>query len=297
MIDLPTPLAVVCHDAGAANLILPWIAADRPEPLLPVMQGPAAALWRTRFGTTATLSVDEAVARASTVLTGTGWASNVEHRARRLARQRGIPSTAVIDHWVNYRERFQRGDEEVLPKEIWVTDDYALAMAEREFPDLPVRLKPNLYLNEQLASTPSLATEDKNVLIVAEPVRTDWGRGVPGEFQALDYLMERRNDIGIPADAHFRLRLHPAEPRDKYDQWVTRHPGVSIDQSEDLFAALGGARWVVGCESYALIVALHAGRQSISALPPWAPACRLPHGGIIKLARFEGPLSALEPQC
>ena len=34
MIDLPTPLAVVCHDAGAANLILPWIAADRPEPLL-----------------------------------------------------------------------------------------------------------------------------------------------------------------------------------------------------------------------------------------------------------------------
>ena len=26
MIGLPTPLAVVCHDAGAANLILPWIA-------------------------------------------------------------------------------------------------------------------------------------------------------------------------------------------------------------------------------------------------------------------------------
>jgi len=284
MIDLPTPLAVVCHDAGAANLILPWIAADRPEPLLPVMQGPAAALWRARFGTTATLSVDEALTRASALLSGTGWGSDVEHRARRLAKKRRIPSAAVVDHWVNYRDRFQRLGEEVLPDEIWVTDDYALDLAGKEFADVRVQLKPNLYLEEQLADAPPLDADDRDVLIVAEPVRSDWGRGVPGEFQALDYLMERREAAGIPPGAPVRLRLHPSEPRDKYDQWLTQRPGVSIDQAEDLSTALEGARWVVGCESYALVVALHAGRQAISALPPWAPACRLPHDRIIKLS-------------
>jgi hypothetical protein len=265
-------------------LILPWIAADRPEPLLPVMQGPAAALWRARFGTTATLSVDEALTRASALLSGTGWGSDVEHRARQLGKRRGIPSAAVVDHWVNYRERFRRGGDEVLPDNIWVTDDYALQIATTEFPGIPVRLKPNLYLEEQLGRVPPVSDTDPDILFVAEPVRSDWGRGAPGEFQALDYFAARQSELGIAAKTQMRLRPHPSDPPDKYDAWINAHPGVVIDRSQDLSTALSGAGWVVGCESYALVVALHAGRQAISALPPWAPACRLPHDRIIKLA-------------
>jgi hypothetical protein len=284
VIDLATPLAVVCHDAGAANLILAWLAADQPEPLLPVMAGPAATLWRARFGQAPTFALEEALARAAAVLTGTGWASDLEHQARKLARARGLRSVAVIDHWVNYRERFVRDGEEVLPGEIWVTDDDALALAQSEFPDVTVHLKPNLYLQEQLAKVHPLTDADQDVLFVAEPVRSDWGRGKPGEFQALDYFLSRRDDTGIPPGAHIRIRPHPSEPPDKYDRWVSSAPGISIDRSNDLAVALGGARWAVGCESYALVVALHAGRHAISALPPWAPACRLPHPEITRLA-------------
>lgn len=284
MIDLPTPLAVVCHDAGATNVILPLIAAERPEPVLPVMSGPAADLWRARFGTTATLSVEEAVDRAAAVLTGTGWASEQEHKARKLAKSRGLRTVAVIDHWVNYRERFVRGGVEMMPNEIWVTDDYAAALARSEFPDIPVHVKANLYLEEQLAKVSSPAKTDQEVLFVAEPVRSDWGRDSPGEFQALDYLMERRSEAGIPEDAALRIRAHPSDPPDKYDAWITSHPGVRLDRSDDLASALNRARWVAGCESYALVVGLHAGRQVISALPPWAPPCRLPHAEIVRLA-------------
>ena len=284
MIELPAPLAVVCHDAGAANLILPWIAADRPEPLRPVMAGPAAALWRARFGTTATLRLDAALDGAAALLAGTGWASDLEHRARKIAKERGIRSVAVVDHWVNYRERFVRNGEEVLPDEIWVTDDYALALVRKQFPDVPVELRPNLYLDEQLARTPPLGDADQDVLFVAEPIRADWARETPGEVQALDYLQEHREGVGIPPRARLRIRPHPSDPSGKYDAWANAHANVTIDRSEDLAAALGGARWVVGCESYALVVALHSGRQAISALPPWAPACRLPHHGIFRLA-------------
>jgi hypothetical protein len=39
----------------------------------------------------------------------------------------------------------------------------------------------------------------------------------------------------------------------------------------------------VGCESMALVVALAAGREVFSSLPPWAPPCRLPHAGVRRL--------------
>jgi hypothetical protein len=284
LIDLPTPLALVCHDAGAANLILPWIAADQPKPLLPVMAGPAAALWRARFETTAAMSLERTITDAAAVLSGTGWGSDLEHRARKLARARGVRSVAVIDHWVNYRERFVRNGEEVLPDQIWVTDEYALALARVEFPDLAVVLKANLYLEEQLAKAPPLAEQDRDVLFVAEPVLADWGTSAPGEFQALDYFLSRREDIGVPLDARIRVRPHPSDPPGKYDAVANSRANVTIDRSEDLATALGGARWVVGCESYALVVALHAGRQAISALPPWAPPPGLPHKEIVRLA-------------
>jgi hypothetical protein len=287
MIDLPAPLAVVCHDAGATNLILPWIAAGSPEPLLPVLEGPAAVLWHDRFGTGAITSVEQGVESAAAVLTGTGWASDLEHCARKLARQRAIRSVAVIDHWVNYRERFVRNGQEVLPDEIWVTDEYALRLAEAEFPNIPVRLQPNLYLAELVAKAPPLIATDRDVLFVAEPARSDWGRGTPGEFQALDYFLSRRDAVGIPVSAHIRLRPHPSEPPVKYDEFAKSHANLTVDRADDLASAFGGARWVIGCESYALIVALHSGRQAISALPPWAPQCRLPHREVVRLAEIE----------
>ena len=54
---------------------------------------------------------------------------------------------------------------------------------------------------------------------------------------------------------------------------------------------MNGARWVVGCESQALVVALAAGRQVWSSLPPWAPPCRLPQAGVQRLAQQAGVLA------
>jgi hypothetical protein len=283
VIDLPRPIAVVCHDAGATNLILPWL--DDQTGLLPVMQGPAEALWQTRFATTPILDLEEALSGAVSVLTGTGWASNLEHEARKMARERGLRSAAVIDHWVNYRERFVRDGAEILPDELWVTDEQARTIATNEFPGLPVKLMPNLYLEEQVSRAPPLEPDDCGVLLVAEPINSTWGRDRAGETQALDYFVECREGAGIPAHATIRLRPHPSDPPGKYGEWLSNHPGVELDASPDFAGALGGIRWVVGCESYALVIALHAGREVISALPPWAPPCRLPHREIVRLAR------------
>jgi hypothetical protein len=294
--ELRSPLAVVCHDAGACNVVLPWLAAPGLE-LRPVMQGPAARLFAQRFArVTPCDSIEAALDGAVMLLSGTGWASDLEHRARLLARQRGLFSAAVIDHWVNYEMRFARGGEVVWPDEFWVTDGQALAIAQRCFPGATVRCFDNLYLRAEAAAVgPLPPSGEAQLLYVLEPMRSDWGRGVPGEFQALDHFMGQviagaphrcagTGIRGIPARTPIRLRPHPSDAPGKYDAWIEaqrrRGADVALDRHATLAEALRASAWVVGCESFALVVAAAAGRRVWTSLPPWAPKCRLPHGRI-----------------
>ena len=289
--DSAAPLAVVCHDAGAANHIFAWLADD-PREMRVVAEGPAAAIWAGRFPGRATArSIDDAIAGAAALLSGTGWSSDLEHRARIGARKLGVRSVAVLDHWVNYAMRFERDAQSVLPDEIWVTDEYALAEARRCFPGQIVRLQPNSYLDDQLRAIGPPAQAGDDVLYVLEPVRADWGRTAPGEFQALDYFVSRYAVLGLPTGSVVRLRPHPSDRPGKYQDWIGRQRAVPVvlDDAPTLAAALSRCRWVAGCESYALVVALAAGRQVICTLPPWAPATRLPQPRLIHLRQIPDP--------
>lgn len=287
----PAALAVVCHDAGACNVILPWL--DLPGlALRPVMQGPAAALWRARFGSRVPVleRIDDALDGAAMLLSGTGWASDLEHAARCRAAARGIRSVAVIDHWVNYPQRFERGGVVQWPDEFWVTDAEAVTLVCRHFPGAAVRCHANLYLEEQVGAIARARPGAGDVLYVLEPMRSDWGRGLAGEWQALEHFRAARAEgrvAGLDPDTPVRLRPHPSDPAGKYDAWLAAraNEGFTLDRHATLAEAMGPARWVAGCESYALVVALAAGRQVLSTLPPWAPACRLPHAGIRHLDR------------
>lgn len=289
-IDLPTPLAVVCHDAGAANLIIAWLWDYAGQPRV-CMEGPARILWENAFPKTGTLPVEEALNNAASLLSGTGWASDLEHEARRLARTMGNRNIAVLDHWTNYRERFVRGGELILPDELWVADMDAEAEARRCFPAMPVRQLPNLYLEklarEVAAHGPAPARRDpRNILYALEPVRQDWGRsGEPGEIQALAFFLENLPALGIDEHVKIRLRPHPSDPPGKYDDWPLRYPqfDLAVEEGSALAEQIAWADWVVGCETFALVIALQAGRIAVSTLPPWAPSCRLPQQDLLHL--------------
>lgn len=281
------PVAVVCHDAGATHPLLAWLRQASNTAagieLRAVMAGPAATLWPRYFpNTPVAASLQEALAGATTLMTGTGWASHLEHQARRLACDQGLRSIAWLDHWVNYRPRFERDGEIILPDELWVTDDEAAKEAARCFPGTPIRQVPNFYLNAQLQA---IRAPDRTnaVLYLLEPARSTWGKAEPGEFQALNYFIANLDRLGLPADTTIVLRPHPSEDPDKYRAWIDLHPHARLDSSRELSDALNTCGWVAGMESYALTVALAAHRRVVCTLPPWAPACRLPHRGLIHL--------------
>lgn len=307
---LAAPVAVVAHDAGAANHILAWLRGSGADALLPSMAGPALQAWRRERGDTPQLALEQAIAGAQTVLTGTGWASDLEHEARRLARRHGKHSIAVLDHWTNYRERFERDGEQVLPDELWVSDAHALALARKLFPAIPVRQQPNAYLDglvdevracEQAAAAAAAASAAgtaasgsaaTRVLYVLEPIRQAWGAlPEPGEFAALDFFIAGLDRLELGPQVEIRLRPHPSDPPGKYDAWLARQNAVppegvslALDGAATLAQALAWAGVVAGCQTYAMVVALAAGRRVASSVPPWAPPCVLPHPDIIQLS-------------
>ncbi len=286
-IELPIRTAIVCHDAGAANVVVATLLETGRKDWRAYMQGPAKKIWESAFPEVILYdSIEQAIEGSELLISGTGWASNVEDEARRIAQRKIVKSIAVIDHWVNYAERFVRNGEQVLPDEIWVTDEYALELALVAFPGKFVLQVPNYYLEKQLRD---IALLDKptnpKLLYILEPIRSKWGRNIPGEFQALEYFISKFPQLGVSKETVICLRPHPSDLEGKYHDWIKSHSDMNIklDDSISITESLGRAKWVAGCESFALALALMAGKTVYCTLPPWAPACRLPHSGLIQL--------------
>lgn len=292
---LEFPLIIAAHDAGAANHIAAWFGSSNMGGVYSFVDGPARSIFQRQCPWMQAAELEVVLPRCGTLISGTGWASSLEHDARKMAKQLGCRSIAVIDHWVNYRERFVRNGEEVLPDEVWVTDAYAKAIAEAEFPDLPVEQVPNCYLEGVVNAVRAFEcnaekSDQTHVLYVLEPIRQAWGNyPLPGEFQALDFFYANLEALQLDvAELSIRLRPHPSDAAGKYDEWISaqRQGDVCLDRSSSLEEALAWADVVVGCQTYAQIVALAAGKRVVSSIPPKAPGCVLPQTGIIKLAEI-----------
>ncbi len=284
------PLLIACHDAGAANLTFAWVQhwlrADslKKDDLLLALDGPAQHI-ATHAGLSAItpqVTLDTFPTSARCLLSGTGWQSNWEHRWRLLAKRHGIHSIAVVDHWVNYPQRFERDGITCLPDALWVSDEHAERIAQHTFPSLQVVRQPNLYLDSQVADIPALSPGKGDTLYLLEPARTTWGRRAEGEFQALDYFIQERHRLIACPESRVRLRPHPSDPAGKYDAWLSRHPShdVCLDDAPDLSISIARASVVVGMQTAAMVIALAAGRAVYSSLPPWAGELALPHDGI-----------------
>lgn len=279
MHELRSPIAVVAHDAGAANLLLAWLKVWG-GPVRAYMAGPAAKLWVEAFpDRPMCVSLDDALDGASCLVTGTGWGSRLEHDARVRACTMSVHSVAVLDHWVNYPQRFERDGQVQWPDEVWVADVWARQLAHEVLPGISVQQFENLYLKNQVAKVRP-ASGQGTVLYVLEPVRQFWGRDVEGEFQALDFALAHLELFCPCGTRQILLRPHPSEPPGKYSTYLMRDPRIRLDTSADMAQALSVANIVVGVESFALTLALAAGRPVYSSLPPWAPALRLPQEGI-----------------
>ena len=288
-----------------------WLTPVQPQLRL-CLAGPAQQLFNARLGPAKvpTQSLERALDGAQLLISGTGWASDLEHQARRLARQRGIPSVSVLDHWLNYRERFQRNGEEVLPDQLWVADAEAAALAKAVFRNLPVIQLPNHWLEGLRSTVQALRSKThhqphrpaRRLLYLLEPIRVPWSQGPcfaseAGEIQGLRYWLQQLPNLinqGLVAPQHeleaLALRPHPSEPAGKYDALISEFTAgwpIQLDRATDLTEALTWADAAFGCETQALVAAMACNLPAFSTVPPWAPPCRLPQATLRHLSRLK----------
>jgi hypothetical protein len=286
MPELSRPILIVCHDAGGANQIQAMVAAGDLQPDVLFLEGPARQIWENPLDSSRRADhLEDALRGIRTLVTGTGWGANFEHHARDLARKMGIFSVAVLDHWTNYDSRFERDGHEVLPDLLWVVDEYARGIAAETFPGIPIEMRSDRYADRQLGEIQALYPHTPNdFLYLLEPARSNWGRGEAGEFQALNFFLENLPALALPSDTRIFLRPHPSDPPRKYEKYFhVEQPRELREDQRTLAQALSASRWVAGCQTYAMTLALKAGRTVICSLPPWAPPCALPHDRILHL--------------
>jgi len=312
---LPEASVAVCaHDAGAAHHLAAWLEPFQLQLRL-CLTGPAEMVFNERLGTGNSIryELENVLDGALMLISGTGWASDLEHRARLLARKRTIPSVAVLDHWVNYRERFVRDGEEQLPDALWVADADAANLAKALFPNVPVLHLANHWLEGLCNKVRVIRTSGgrdqliqprrpaRRLLYLLEPIRIPWSESVggsldAGEFQGLRYWLDRLPDlieqgwVAPKSDLEaLALRPHPSEPIDKYNDFVTAAAAfwpISIDSSDSLEESLAWADAAFGCETQALVAAISCGLHAFSTVPPWAPPCRLPQPSLIHIGKI-----------
>lgn len=284
-------IAVVCHDAGGAEIVSSWLKTQQ-EPYCLSLEGPAIGIFSRKLGAQENLPLANALAQADWLLCGTSWQSDLERRALTAARTQNIHSVAFLEHWVNYVERFQTGQDTVLPDEIWVGDVYAETLAHTLFPTTQIVYKKNPYLAELTGELSALQSRlgppvPHSLLYLCEPIKEHaelmfnnprhWGYT---EEDAVTFFFQHLSAID-PQASQLTFRPHPSEAAEKYHWAQTLSPlPTTLNKTEPLLEAIVRTETVVGCESMALVVALLAQKRVISCIPPGGKACSLPHDNI-----------------
>ena len=293
-------ILVVCHDAGGSEIVSSWVAKHRSEYLfMYLLEGPAVAVFGRKLGNLTNNTRSSILSDPSTfnfVLTGTSWASDLEKTIIRLAKNQSVPCASYLDHWMDYRERFESGGALVLPDEIWVGDLHAHRVATETFPQSRIKLEPNLYFEEMVNKVRSLPAHSKRetvrVLYVTEPTSVVAAHkyGDPTyfgytEFEALDNYLSYLRTQSIRIDA-IRIRLHPSEPDGKYRSIIEKYESyfpIESSVNQDLTDDCAWSDWIVGCQSMAMVIGVLSGKTVFSCTPRNGSKFILPYKEIKKI--------------
>lgn len=276
-------VAIVCHDAGGAEIIS-CLSLRLKLKCKYALFGPAFPIFQRKIEGIANQTIGDALDGAELLVCGTSSPSTYELDAIALAHSRGIMSIAILDHWINFRERFLVANQLIIPSEIWVVDEAAEEIALKILPEASIRLIENPYREDFLEKLAVMQEEsidnsqNKNyqtILYVTEPTSEHakrkygdaryWGYT---EQEAFKYFIDNIKVV-TPNAVRVIVRPHPSEYLIKYDFALTAQ-GVEIviRKDRDLLAEIAEADIVAGCNSMAMVAGTWAGRRVVCCIPP-----------------------------
>lgn len=275
--------AVICHDAGAASHAFAWLASDPSRRAVVYAEGPAARI-AASHGLHIADSLEFALASADWALVGTGWQTSLEPRAMKLCAASRMPCIAIVDHWVNYPERFHGVEIHERPQQVVVTDAAAEELANEQLPWAPVARWPNdqatAFVREVHECRERGGRGLPYLLWIQEPIREADGRlWDPLADPRLGPQLWDLTTSTVQARSLDRVvvRLHPSQ---HFADYETRRVGVEVRNAHDstLASDVSGAGLCVGINSYALYLSALSGLETVSVAALMRLSLFLPKG-------------------
>tara|TARA_S200000501_G_C20833418_1_gene748332 strand:+ start:1010 stop:1897 length:888 start_codon:yes stop_codon:yes gene_type:complete len=273
-------ILVSAHDIGAANIIFSFIEKYSHHNYFFNLEGPAKKIYLKK--NYKNYSLDNIPDSFDILISGTGWQSDHEHLARRYFYKKNLHVVAVIDHWVNYSERFIKEKEKIFANEIWVTDKIALAKAREELSFKNLKLIKNYYLDRIVKKIKSnVSYETDSILYLSEPIRSQLGK----EFDYLNFFLKSIDSLKI-GDRKIFFRLHPTEHEEKYKDYLSNSPkDIQIDKEQNVEDSIISSKYIFGIQSMALYTAALAGKTTYTVLMQDDDELVLPSKKIIELRK------------
>ena len=257
-------IGVAVHDAGGAEHIS-WLLRNIPQKVRAVIAGPAK-----RIFTNSGILFDEMdqlseIMECDVVITGSGWMSQLEVTAIKEAKLRKIPCITVLDHWVNYLERFGE-DENSKPQILAVTNSLALQIAHEKFPNQVVWLLPDFQLKNYQDSIKQTKSEPTSALILLEPNSSSISE-FPVNGEAIENLIKSALSLKrVRGLIRVVIRPHPSQ---RYDETLIimlkqLYGEVEVSERTLLLEDLEISGVVLGLSSYALYISAMCGIDTYS---------------------------------
>lgn len=262
-------IGLVCHDAGAGNQIMAHVRELEKRPTIGFFSGPSVQVAEYFLPNIKLANnLAELIDASDVVVSGTGWSSDLEHEARIMASNFGKYSIAVVDHWVNYKERFSRDGVTQVPDEVWVFDDLAYDKALVELECCQISLQPPTYRDFIVKKTLESKIEPSGLLYMCEPLRRSHSGLMSKEEIVLIKFLTRLLEGSMYRNKKIYLRPHPSELETKYNHIIERFETLNIEiETGDLAESLAKVDAVAGHSTYGLYLAHHANRRVISSVP------------------------------
>ena len=270
-------IGIVCNDAGSANIIIYWVKKFRYNYIIKVT-GPAKKIF---FEIQPKLKYERKlktlVEKSDIIISGTSAKSTIDHRARYLSKKYKKKVIGLLDHWTLYKEGFTHNNKILLPDEIWVTDNKAKKIADKQFKSIKIKKKQNLLQIYASKIPRKKIKKIINILYILEPINNNIEFDILKEF----LIFLKKNDLYKKINIIFKA--HPSEKIIKYKKFINMNCNhdFKIVKDSKILEYLRWSHLVFGLRSFALVLAIKAKRKVFTCLPKRNIKFTLPYKNII----------------
>jgi len=277
---------IVCYSPGGAEQISEYVKLNfRKKKFLFFLGGPAIKIFKNKIGQINndnikkfnTFKFDKIFKYC---LLGSGTASRFELNHLKFFKQKKLKTIVFLDHWSQYKQRFNYNKNYIYPDQIWVSDQHAYNKAKKIF-KVPIKRKKNFLLAVINKKYKSFKKEKKYNLFISQPLKEDSKTFNPklnyDQFKAFKYLYQKKKKLLEKVE--LKIKLHPSEKKYYWEKFIKKNfkdARINLIKRGTLEKIFAKTISVFGCASMAMYISSELGIKTFCCIPPGGKKSSLP---------------------